>query len=363
MLHSYGARKAIANLPLHYGKAPHWLFERMVKLSKSLIEILIMEYGREELLRRLSDPFWFQSFGCILGFDWHSSGLTTTLCGAIKEALRGLGDDIGVYAVGGKGRSALNTPKELDALCKKVGADAEALKDVSRLVAKVDNVLLQDGYQLYHHTLIFTKEGLWCVVQQGMNVNAGYARRYHWLSFNVKSFVEEPHSGICGDAVHEMIDLNMVAKESKNARDAIKELLSDRRILIKELEKIETLNMPKRHYISPKDFNVKKLKDDIKKLEEREIKVFEDVLRIVGVGSKMIRALALVSELIFGTKASFKDPAKYAFAHGGKDGHPYPVRRDIYDATIDSLKRILEKAKMGDREKIEAIKKLSRILS
>lgn len=356
-------RRGIANLPLHYGKAPPWIFERMVKLSRYVLEFMVMEHGRKVLLKRLSDPYWFQSLGCVLGFDWHSSGLTTTVCGAIKEALKDIGRDIGVFMAGGKGKTALRTPEELDRIGEILGIDTERLKDISRLVAKVDNTLLQDGYQLYHHTLIFTEEGLWAVVQQGMNEKERYARRYHWFGENLKSFVEEPHSGISAQKVHERITLDMTSSESSESRNAILNLLKDKGTLLKELERVRKLELPRRHYITPEDFNVKKLRDTIKKVDESSLNGFEDLLRQRGIGPKTIRALALVSELLYGAKPSFKDPARYSFAHGGKDGHPYPVQRDVYDVTIDTLKRAIERAKVGNREKVEAIKRLSRILN
>ncbi|MCS7171572.1 MAG: DUF763 domain-containing protein, partial [Aquificaceae bacterium] len=351
-------RTGIANLPLHYGSAPPWLFRRMVELSKSILEVMVLEHGRETLLKRLSDPFWFQSLGCLLGFDWHSSGLTTTLCGALKEALKDVGYEIGIYMVGGKGKTALNTPLEIDTISQRVGLNGDRLKDVSRLVAKVDNVLLQDGYQLYHHTLLFTEDGKWCVIQQGMNQKEGYARRYHWLSLQVKSFVEEPHSGISSEKVHERIDLNMVAKESEPVRAAIKDMLKDRKALLEELKRVETLSMPRRHPIREEDVDLKRLRNYVSKMEERDIASFEDVLRIRGVGPRTIRALSLLSELLYGSKPSFKDPARYSFAHGGKDGYPYPVDRKTYDTTIESLKKAIERAKVGEREKLEAIRKL-----
>ncbi len=355
-------RKGVANLPLHYGKAPPWLFNRMVSLSEAILEFLALEFSREEILRRLSDPFWFQALGCALGFDWHSSGITTTVCGALKEALKNLGSDIGMFAVGGKGKSAIETPQQLDTLGERFGLEVEHLKEVSRLVAKVDNTLLQDGYQLYHHVLFFTKDGLWTVVQQGMNTQKKLARRYHWLGEKVESYVEEPHSGISSQVIHGKIPLNLTSNKSKDTREVMCELLKNKEAFLKELDGIRKLSLPSRHYISPKDFNVNKLRETVEKIETN-IESFEDLLRIRGIGPKTVRALALVSEIIYGAKPSFEDPARYSFAHGGKDGHPYPVKKDIYDATIETLKEAIAKAKIGEREKAEALKKLSRIIS
>ncbi len=356
-------RRGIANLPLHYGKAPPWLFSRMVRLSKAILDLMVLEYGRDAVLKRLSDPFWFQSLGCVLGFDWHSSGLTTTVCGALKEALKDIGPDLGIFMAGGKGKIALSTPDQIRNIAERHAVEGEGLIEISRLTAKVDSVLLQDGYQIYHHTIVFTQDGKWAVIQQGMNESLRMARRYHWLGTNLKSFVEEPHSGISADRIHERILLDLTARISSGARDSIRELLSQPQYLLKELEKVKVLDLPRRHYITHKDLNVKKLRETVAKLEEGTVRTFEDVLKIRGLGPKMMRALTLVSELIYGARPSFEDPARYTFAHGGKDGHPFPVQRDVYDVTIETLKRAIAKAKVGEREKVEAIKRLSRILN
>ena len=334
----------------------------MVKLSRSIIELIVLEQGRERFLEWLSDPVWFQSLGCVLGFDWHSSGLTTTVCGAIKEALKEIGPEIGVFAVGGKGRTALRTPEELARIGDLTGIDTEPLMEVSRKVAKVDNALIQDRYQLYHHTLLFTEKGTWAVIQQGMNERTGYARRYHWFSGSVRSFVEEPHRGIVSQKVHERIDLNLTAKESERSRTAIADLLKEKEFLIREMEGLKFLKLPERHHIRPEDLNLKGLTESLKKLDA-EIRNFEDILKVRGIGPKTLRALALVAEIVYGAEPSFKDPARYSFAHGGKDGHPYPVRKDVYDITIDTLKRAIERARIGEREKIEAIKRLAKVLT
>ncbi len=353
-------RKGCADLPLHSGKAPPWLFERMVRLSESIVELIVLEHGTEIFLRRLSDPFWFQSLGCVLGFDWHSSGVTTTVCGALKVALGRIGEEVGLFGAGGKGRSALRTPEELREIGERTGAPVEKLIDVSRLTAKVDSSLVQDGYQLYHHALFFDREGRWCVVQQGMNPEAGYARRYHWLGEGLGSFVEEPHSGISADRVHRRIRLNLTDSEAGRIRKSILELLRSGDLL-KEAERVKRLKLPPRHYLDPSDLDIRNLERTFRALES-SIDGLEDLLRIRGVGPKTLRALALVSEIVYGAPPSFRDPARYSYAHGGKDGHPYPVRRDVYDLTLDTLKKAIAKAKIGEREKLEAIRRLSRIL-
>ncbi len=354
-------RKGIANLPLHYGKAPPWLFNRMVLLSRSIVEVIVSEFGTKVFLERISDPVWFQSLGCVLGFDWHSSGLTTTVCGALKEALRESCYDLGLFVAGGKGKRAIETPREIEETGERTGVDAERLKEVSRLVAKVDNTALQDGYQLYHHVIFFDMEGRWSVVQQGMNDKLRYARRYHWFSEEVKDFTQEPHTGISSPVKHERILINMTDRESERSKDAIITLLRYPTTTLREIKKIKTLNLPSRHYIKASDIKMGNVEKIVKASLEKEIKDFTDVLSIPGLGPKSLRALALVAEIIFGAEPSFKDPVRYTFAHGGKDGHPYPVNRIVYDGTVESLRKAIEKAKVGEREKIEAIKRLAKI--
>ncbi|MCD6547001.1 MAG: DUF763 domain-containing protein [Nanoarchaeota archaeon] len=337
-------KTGIANLPLHYGKAPRWLFDRMTKLSGEISEIIIDEYGADEFLRRLANPFWFQAFGCVLGFDWHSSGLTTTVLGALKVSLNE--KNLGIQVCGGKGATSRKTPMEIENTefnlsTKKI----EELKRASKLSAKVDNSLIQDGFQLYHHNFIFTEKGKWAVVQQGMSDS--WARRYHWLSENVNTFVEEPHSAIVCDLKKEKV-LNLTAKESKETRKATLDLVKSKNIL----------TLPKRHGILKKDLTPRAMKI-IKLAYELQPRDYEELISIKGVGPKTIRSLTLISDLIYGTKASWKDPVKYSFAHGGKDGIPFPVDKPIYDKSIEILRDAIENAKIGKKEKILAIKRLS----
>lgn len=352
-------KTGIAYLPLHSGKAPAWLFERMVKLAREILYLLCLEYGQKEILRRLSDPYWFQAFGCVLGFDWHSSGVTTTVCGAIKEALKDIGKEIGLFVVGGKGKTALKTPEELFNIGNKLGIEVTPFIKASRLSAKVDNIALQDGYQLYHHSLFFTIYGDWSVIQQGMNINTGYARRYHWLGEKVKSFVCDPHAAICSMKKENFV-LNLVAKESEETRKGSVELLKENpEKLVKEWQKITTLHLPAHHQILISDIDLKKLKQNLTKAINASPKDFESLLGIKGIGAKTLRALSLIAEVIYGAKPSFKDPARYAFAHGGKDGHPYPVNRRLYDQSIEILKEAVNSAKIGYTEKIKALKRLA----
>ncbi len=352
-------RTGIAELPLHGGKAPAWLFQRMARLSREILKVFVMEFGIREVLRRLSDPFWFQAFGCVLGFDWHSSGLTTTVCGAIKEGIKEISGEIGLFVAGGKGKIAIKTPNEICLICEKTGLSASSLIHASRLSAKVDNSALQDGYNLYHHTIFFTGDGTWCVIQQGMNPKDKYARRYHWLSEGIKSFVCEPHAAICAMR-KEKIVLNLVAKESEHTRRISASLARehpDR--LLRHWQDVERLYLPRHHCIEARDINPKRLYKTFIKAYEAQPSDFEELLGIKGIGPKTLRALSLISELMYGERPSFRDPARFGFAHGGKDGHPYPVNLSLYDKSIEILKEAVNSARLGYTEKIKAIRRLS----
>ncbi len=351
-------RIGYTELPLHGGKAPRWLFEKMVELSREIIRVIVIEWGKEELLRRLSDPFWFQSFGCLLGFDWHSSGLTTTTTGAVKEALKQMEGEIGIFAAGGKGKAALKTPAEIEAKCMKYGIDAgDNLIRASRLCAKVDSAALQDGFSLYHHTIFFTTDGGFCVVQQGMDPDRGTARRYHWLSHNIKSFCDDPHTAVCCDERRKV--LNLVASESKGNRSGILELVKEADRAMPEIELV--LKMPHHHHIDASCIDPRRIKSVLLATYEHRIKSFEDLLLVKGVGPAFLRALSLTSEVIYGKPASFRDPARFSYAHGGKDGHPYPVNIRLYKHTIEVLKEVVNKAKIGHTDKMKALKRLSRM--
>ena len=352
------ARTGFAQLPLHGGKAPRYLFERMVPLSREIIIFVAREFGREDVLRRLSDPYWFQAFGCVLGFDWHSSGLTTTVCGALKEGLRDVGPELGIFVAGGKGATSRKTPAEITATCEQLGRDPEPLVYASRISAKVDNSAVQDGYQLYHHSFVFTAKGQWCIVQQGMSDETSMARRYHWLSDNVRDYVNEPHAAICCDTVAPT--LNLVAAESADVRSASALLAGQKpELTLDALGHLPSLDMPRRHEISPRDINPRHLAKVLLRTYERAPADFESLLSIEGVGAKTLRALALTSELIYGTRASHHDPARFSFAHGGKDGTPYPVDRQTYDQTIEVMHRALNGARIDRNEKLHAFRRLA----
>jgi hypothetical protein len=350
-------KTGVAHLPLHYGKAPPWLFQRMKSLAKEITLFVIDAYGVNEMLSRLSDPYWFQAFGCVLGFDWHSSGVTTTVCGAMKEGMKGMEKEVGFFITGGKGRTSRKTPQEIEEICDQRSINGVPLIYASRMSAKVDSAAVQDGYQIYHHTFFFTQTGQWAVVQQGMNEETRYARRYHWFSQGVKDFVCEPHWAVCCDQRKE--SLNLVALESDQARQAITELSHEKpEFLMTTGKRAVELYLPKEHPIPFEEIHLERLEKIFIQIYDRSPENFEQLLGLQGVGPKSLRALSLISELIYGAKPSFKDPARFSFAHGGKDGHPYPVNRKVYDQTIEVLKSAVEKSRVGDREKMEAIQRL-----
>ena len=355
-------RTGTAHLPLHGGKAPSWLFRRMVLLSREILRVMVEEYGPGEVLARLSDPFWFQALGCVLGFDWHSSGLTTTTTGALKEAVKGREADLGLFVAGGKGAASRKTPVEIVVHGERhgLGITPDRLVYASKLSAKVDNTAVQDGYQLYHHSFFFTQTGDWAVVQQGMNDATKYARRYHWLSTGVEDFVNEPHAAICSQRRGQLV-LNLVASESDEARRTSALLASEPPDkLVRELRKAQELELPARHQIIDADIRPESLERTLAKAYENPPEDFESLLATQGVGPKTIRALALIADLVYGAKASLRDPAAYSFAHGGKDGIPYPVDRPTYDRSIEVLRTAVDRAKIEDREKLAALRRLAK---
>jgi hypothetical protein len=352
-------RTGTATSPLHYGKAPAWLFGRMKLLAREIITAISSEFGAVEVLQKFSDPYWFQAFGCVLGFDWHSSGLTTTVMGAAKEGIRGLEKDTGIFIAGGKGAASRKTPDEIRRSGDRFSIDANTLVYASRMSAKVDNTAVQDGYQLYHHTFLFTTNGQWAVVQQGMNEQNRLARRYHWLGDDVTDFVVEPHKAVCCDERHKL--LNMVARESEDARKisvSISREIPDK--VIRNIETAKKLVLASRHNISGCDMNPDRIYKTLLATYERQPEDFESLLGIPGVGPKTVRALSLVSEIIYGKEPSYSDPARFSYAHGGKDGTPFPVDRKTYDKTIDVIKRAVRLSKLGSRDKLDAVKRLAR---
>ncbi len=351
-------KKGYVDLPLHGGKAPRWLFSRMIKLSRSIVELIVIEFGPHEFLKRISDPIWFQALGCVLGFDWHSSGLTTTTTAAIKEAVKGIEEELGLFVAGGKGRYSRKTPDELKFWGDRIGVDADRLIYASRMSAKVDSAALQDGYQIYHHAFFFTSDGSWAVVQQGMNKDTRYARRYHWFSDKVADFVVEPHAGIISPSRGRA--LNLTHFKSNSARKTIAELASSPPWrLIKDIKNIIVAELPARHWLSVSDIHPDRIYKILLKTYETAPDDFSKLLEIKGVGPATVRALALVSDVIYGAKPSYEDPFVYTYAHGGKDGIPYPVNRLNYDRTIEVLEKAIKTAKIGNRDKLDALKRLS----
>ena len=352
-------RSGSADLPLHYGYVPKWLAERMSRLGLAITESIITEYGKEEMLRRLSDPFWFQSFGAVMGMDWHSSGITTSVMGALKTAVNPYARELGIYICGGKGKISKETPAELTRIADSTGLNGNELVRCSKLSAKVDNSAIQDGFQLYTHNFIVSNTGEWTVIQQGMRTTDKLARRYHWHSTNLQSFVEEPHSGIAG--INQGNILNLTAKEASQTRDGILKINSE--IPEEIIDTYQQLKMPSHHDVRANDVNLKRLGSVLWLAHEHQPKDFESLLLLQGVGPRTIQSLALVSEVIHGTPTRFKDPARFSFAHGGKDGHPFPVPLKVYDETIQTLHNAVQKAKIGASEKNVAIKKLHEISS
>jgi hypothetical protein len=353
-------RTGSATLPLHFGKAPHWLFSRMSLLSREIVTALASEFSPEEILVKFSDPCWFQSLGCILGFDWHSSGLTTTVMGAVKDGIKGLEKDLGLFIAGGKGNASRRTPGQIESFGERYSIETKNLIYASRMSAKVDNTAVQDGYQLYHHVFLFTRKKHWAVIQQGMNHENRTARRYHWLGDDVKDFVVEPHRAVCCDMRRQT--LNLVALESEEARHVTACIAKEHpEKVLREIKNITHLKLAKRHPVLPSDINPKKINSILLKTYERQPEDFERLLGIKGVGPMTIRALSLVSELIYGKPPSFRDPARFSFAHGGKDGTPYPVNRNTYDKTVSIMKKAIESSGIGSKDKLMAIKRLAGI--
>jgi len=350
-------RSGSADLPLHNGYVPQWLYERMAKLGLAITEAIIEEYGKKDFLSRMSDPFWFQSFGAVMGMDWHSSGVTTSVMGALKRAINPHSKELGIYICGGKGKLSKDAPKELVLVGEQTGLNANELVRFSKLSAKVDNTAVQDGFQLYIHNFIVSSEGDWTVVQQGMRNGDAMARRYHWHSQHVKSFVEEPHTAICGANQGQI--LNLTASEANTARESILNITQQKPELM--MQEIQHLFMPNHHDVRTEDVDLKRLGSILWLAHETQPKDFEDLLLLQGVGPRTVQSLALVSEVVHGTPSRFKDPARFSFAHGGKDGHPFPVPTKTYDEVIGTLQKAVHRAKLGQPDKTEALKKIHEI--
>lgn len=350
----YFDSRRYADLPLHYGKVPPWLAERMRLLGGAIVESIAQEYGKSAVLSKLSDPFWFQAFGAVLGMDWHSSGITTSVMGALKGAVNYRSNELGIYIAGGKGKHSRETPAELLRFSNRTGLDGSELVRSSRLTAKVDNNAIQDGFQIYMHSFVVTTEGEWTVIQQGMDDSTGMARRYHWHSETVRSFVETPHSFIYGKNQGEI--LNLTDKDAASAKSGILELVAEKPSIV--IPEVQRLILPAHHELRAEDVNLKRLGSVLAVAHDKGLRDFESLLLLEGVGPRTVQSLALVSEIIHGTPSRFTDPGRFSFAHGGKDGHPFPVPTKVYDDTIQQLQTAVEKAKIGFSDKSQAIKNL-----
>lgn len=362
-------RTGSADLPLHGGRVPAWLAGRMARLGRVLTEAIVLHYGRDEVLRRLSHPFWFQSLGCVMGMDWHSSGITTSVMGALKRGLAPVADELGIYVCGGRGRHSRATPGELCAVGERTGMDGEGLARTSRLVAKVDSAAVQDGFELYLHGFVTTRTGAWTVVQQGMNGSLRQARRYHWLSEGLQSFVDDPHRAIDGPRRDNIVNLaDRRAAENRSAQlellargpDAVLRALDKAPEPMREPEQLALphLFLPARHEVKGSDVVLRRLHATLGAAADRGPEDFEQLLLTPGVGKRTVESLAMASEIIHGAPFRFSDPARFSFAHGGKDGHPFPVPLRVYDETIRVMTAAVSAAKLGQRDKLEAIHKL-----
>jgi hypothetical protein len=350
-------RSGSADLPLHNGSVPAWLYKRMSELGLAITEAILTEYGKEEFLRRMADPFWFQSFGAVMGMDWHSSGITTSVLGALRRSINPHSKELGLYFCGGKGKFSRQTPNELLQIASKTGLNGDELVRSSRLSAKVDNTAVQDGFQLYIHSFILSDTGQWTVVQQGMRDGDAMARRYHWHSANLKSFVEEPHTAVHG--ANQGLILNLTATEAGTARQGIMQVTGENPEYM--LREIRHLVMPAHHDVRSKDVDLKRLGAMLWLAQEKQPKDFEELLLLEGLGPRTLQSLALVSEVVHGTPSRFRDPARFSFAHGGKDGHPFPVPTKTYDEVIETMQKAVQKAKIGNTDKAQALKKLNEI--
>ncbi|MBB5326689.1 DUF763 domain-containing protein [Tunturiibacter gelidoferens] len=351
-------RSGIADLPLHGGRVPTWLANRMTALGTAIAEQVILNYGQSEFLTRLSDPFWFQSYGAVMGMDWHSSGITTSVLGALKRGLNPRFSDLGLMVCGGRGRHSIRTSDELRAFSMKTGLDGDTLARTSRLTARVDNNAIADGFQLYLHSFVVTRSGEWAVVQQGMNAQNRVARRYHWHSATVRDFVSDPHTAIVGEPQGEI--RNLVDARSERARDAL--LVIAKSPFEKVLGDARKLSMPMHHDVRAKDVDLERLGAVLAVAHEKDLRDFASLLLVEGLGPRTLQSLALIAEVVHGAPSRFSDPARFSIAHGGKDGHPFPVPLKVYDDSLAILRRSLEAARLGHTEKLEGFRRLDQLI-
>jgi len=347
-------RSGVADLPLHGGRVPDWLATRMVTLGTAIAESLVYHYGRSALLSRLSDPFWFQALGSVMGMDWHSSGITTSVMGALKKGLNPGSHDHGIYICGGRGRQSRKTPDELREIAQRTSLDGDDLVRTSRLTARVDNNAVADGFQIYLHSFVLTTDGEWAIVQQGLNEASRLARRYHWHSATVRDFTAEPHTAIVGQ--HAGTIMNLVDRQARPAQEALLSIARDDPA--RTLAEVRRLEMPAHHDVRAADVNEKRLGAVLALAHERDLRDFASFLLLEQLGPRTLQSLALIAEVVHGTPTRFDDPARFAFAHGGKDGHPFPVPLKIYDESMSVLRRALDLAKLGHSDKLGGMARL-----
>jgi uncharacterized protein len=347
-------RSGVADLPLHGGRVPPWLASRMEALGTAISEAVLLHHGRDGLLTRLSDPFWFQALGCVMGMDWHSSGITTSVMSALKRGLNPRAHELGVYVCGGRGKQSLRTPDELRAIADRVGIDGDSLVRTSRLTARVDNNAVADGFQIYLHSFVVTADGHWAVVQQGMNEASGLARRYHWHSASVRDFTADPHAAIVG--AHTGTIRNLVDGRARPAQDALLTIAHEDPATT--LATVRRLEMPTRHEVRGVDVQARRLGAVLALAHERDLRDFASFLLLEQLGPRTLQSLALVAEVVHGTPTRFEDPARFSFAHGGKDGHPFPVPLSVYDESIAVLRKALDAARLGHTEKLDGMARL-----
>jgi hypothetical protein len=362
-------RSGVADLPLHGGRVPQWLAQRMTALGTAITETIIHDYGTSSLLSRLSDPFWFQALGAVMGMDWHSSGITTSVMGALKRGLAPRAHELGIYVCGGRGKHSRNTPRELLQIAERRGFDGPALVRTSRLTARVDNNAIADGFQIYLHSFVVAANGEWTVVQQGLNDRTGMARRYHWHSATVKDFVAQPHSGIVGE--HQGTIMNLVDAKAKPAQTAMLDITREHpERILRQVRQVASLapsiprhlRLPQHHEVRPDNVDLKRLGAVLAVAYERDLHDFAELLLLEKLGPRTLQSLSLVAEVVHGAATRFDDPARFSFAHGGKDGHPFPVPLKTYDESLNFLRRSLDAAKVGNSEKLDGFRRLERFV-
>jgi hypothetical protein len=353
-------RSGFADLPLHGGRVPAWLAERMEKLGVAIVEGILLHYGASEFLSRLSDPFWFQALGCVMGMDWHSSGITTSVLGALKRGVNPRAHELGLYFCGGRGKQSRKTPDELRMVAGPRGLDADSLVRASRLTAKVDNNAIGDGFQIYLHSFVLASGGEWAVVQQGLNDETGLARRYHWHSASVQDFVREPHAAIVGR--NEGTILNLVDARAESAQSALLTIAAESpEKTLREVQQM-VLTMPRHHDVRAHNVDLKRLGAVLAVSYDRQLRDFASLLLTENLGPRTLQTLALVAEVMHGAPSRFTDPARFSFALGGKDGHPFPVPLKVYDESLSVLRRSLDSAKLGHTEKLEGFRRLDQLV-